>query len=138
MNTALQEFTAEIKAQGAWDDVTIVMVSEFARTLVGNTGAGSDHAWGGNYFVAGGEVRGKRILGEYPDILSYDGPLVFEPGIVIPTLPWDSLWNAVAQWIGISNSNVSDIPEFSTFIINCSIFICAIQETSVLINNIFI
>jgi uncharacterized protein (DUF1501 family) len=45
MNTSLQAFTTEMKAQGTWDDVTIVMVSEFARTLTGNTGAGSDHAW---------------------------------------------------------------------------------------------
>ena len=45
MNSAIQPFTTEMKAQNAWDDVTIVMVSEFARTLTGNTGAGSDHAW---------------------------------------------------------------------------------------------
>lgn len=43
VNTALQSFTTEIKSQGAWDDVTIIMLSEFARTLTGNTGAGSDH-----------------------------------------------------------------------------------------------
>jgi uncharacterized protein (DUF1501 family) len=40
MNDALEAFTTEIKAQGSWDDVTIIMVSEFARTLAGNTGAG--------------------------------------------------------------------------------------------------
>ena len=50
------------------------------------------YAWtfflgGGNYFIAGGEVKGKRIIGEYPHILSEDGPLIFEPGIVIPTKP---------------------------------------------------
>jgi uncharacterized protein (DUF1501 family) len=65
-------------------------------------------AWGGNYFVAGGEIEGKRILGSYPDTLSEDGPLVFEPGIVIPEVPWDALWNGVAQWIGITNSVVSN------------------------------
>ena len=43
INNALESFTSEMKAQGAWDDVTIIMVSEFARTLPGNTGAGSDH-----------------------------------------------------------------------------------------------
>lgn len=107
MNGGLKSFTTEMKAQGAWNDVTVVMVSEFARTLPGNTGAGSDHAWGGNYFIAGGEVKGKQILGSYPDILSEDGPLIFAPGIVIPTLPWDSLWNGVAQWFGITSSDVS-------------------------------
>ena len=109
LNGALDAFVTEMKAQGVWNDITIVMVSEFARTMVGNTGIGSDHAWGGNYFIAGGEVRGKRILGDYPNILSEDGPLVFEPGIVIPTLPWDSLWNSVAQWFGITSGDVSTL-----------------------------
>ena len=67
----------------------------------------SDHAWGGNYFIAGGEIDGKKILGSYPDNLSNDGPQVFEPGIVIPSLPWDSVWNGVAQWFGITDTNVS-------------------------------
>lgn len=108
MNSALEAFTTEMKAQGSWDDITLVMVSEFARTLVGNTGAGSDHAWGGNYFIAGGEVDGKKILGSYPDVLSDDGPLVFGPGIVIPTLSWDSVWNGIAQWFGITNPDDLD------------------------------
>jgi uncharacterized protein (DUF1501 family) len=62
---------------------------------------------GGNYFIAGGEVRGKKILGTYPDILSEDGPLIFQPGIVIPTKPWESTWNGVAQWFGITDPEVS-------------------------------
>ena len=75
----------------------------------------SYEAWGGNYFIAGGEVRGKKILGNYPDILSEDGPLIFEPGIVIPTLAWDSIWNGVAQWIGITNPNVSALIYFASY-----------------------
>ena len=119
MNSALDSFTMEMKSQGTWDDVTIVMVSEFARTLVGNTGIGSDHAWGGNYFIAGGEVKGGRILGEYPNILSEDGPLVFEPGVVIPTLPWDSLWNGVAQWFGVTSDDVSKVIKWK-LLVDCS------------------
>jgi len=109
-----------MKAQGAWDDVTIVMVSEFARTLAGNTGVGSDHAWGGNYFIAGGEVDGKRILGTYPETFSYDGPLVFEPGIVLPTQSWDTLWNGVAQWFGVTDATVSSYV-FISFVIRVAI-----------------
>ena len=52
MNAGLSSFTSEMKAQGAWDDVTIVMVSEFARTLPGNTGAGSDHGKNLNNFIS--------------------------------------------------------------------------------------
>ena len=35
MNSAIETFITEMKAQNAWNDVTIVMVSEFARTLPG-------------------------------------------------------------------------------------------------------
>jgi len=38
MNNGLKAFTDEMKAQGRWDDITIVAVSEFGRTLSVNSG----------------------------------------------------------------------------------------------------
>ena len=38
LNDGLEAFVAEMKAQQRWDDITIVMTSEFGRTLIGNTG----------------------------------------------------------------------------------------------------
>eukprot|EP00586_Coscinodiscus_wailesii_P017163 CAMPEP_0172518280 /NCGR_PEP_ID=MMETSP1066-20121228/290722_1 /TAXON_ID=671091 /ORGANISM="Coscinodiscus wailesii, Strain CCMP2513" /LENGTH=2420 /DNA_ID=CAMNT_0013300633 /DNA_START=56 /DNA_END=7314 /DNA_ORIENTATION=- len=117
MNSGLEAFTTELKTQGMWDDITIIGVSEFGRTLTMNSASGSDHAWGGNYFVMGGNVAGKRILGTYPTTLSDDGPHIITPGIVIPTTPWDAVWNGVAQWFGITNSNDLDVvlPNRNTF-----------------------
>lgn len=43
LNQGIDEFKKEMDYQGHWNDVTIVMVSEFARTLLENSGAGSDH-----------------------------------------------------------------------------------------------
>jgi len=43
MNQGLEEFQGEMVKQNIWDDVVIVMVSEFARTLTENSGSGSDH-----------------------------------------------------------------------------------------------
>jgi uncharacterized protein (DUF1501 family) len=40
MNSALDKFKDEMKSQKMWDDVTIVFVSEFGRTLKSNTGNG--------------------------------------------------------------------------------------------------
>jgi uncharacterized protein (DUF1501 family) len=96
-----------MKDQNVWADITIVGVSEFGRTLTMNSAAGSDHAWGSNAFIIGGEVNGKRILGRYPDVLSNDGPEVITPGIMIPSTPWDSVWNAVSEWFGITTDEVS-------------------------------
>jgi len=37
-------FVDEMKSQCRWEDVTVVMVSEFARTLTEHTIFGTDHA----------------------------------------------------------------------------------------------
>ena len=44
---ALRAFRDEMVAQGLWDSVTLVMSSEFGRTMVPNSNDGTDHAWGG-------------------------------------------------------------------------------------------
>ena len=43
---ALENFVTEMKAQGIWNDVVILTISDFGRKLVPN-GRGCDHAWGG-------------------------------------------------------------------------------------------
>lgn len=41
INDALEAFVTELRDyQGTWDDTVVVVVSEFARTLMGNTGNG--------------------------------------------------------------------------------------------------
>lgn len=40
LNQALQAFVNEIKDQGNWDDITIVIGSDFGRTLNSNSGEG--------------------------------------------------------------------------------------------------
>ena len=67
VNDALGSFVAEMKAQGTWGNVTIVSASDFGRTLTSN-GLGTDHAWGGNHFVAGGSVKGGQVFGQYISI----------------------------------------------------------------------
>ena len=46
LDSSLEVFYEELKEQGLWDNVTIITVSDFARTLTSN-GLGTDHAWGG-------------------------------------------------------------------------------------------
>jgi len=45
-------------ATTSWDDVVIVTLSEFGRTTVENSDAGTDHAEAGVMWVAGGTVKG--------------------------------------------------------------------------------
>ena len=57
----------------------------------------------GNYFLLGGSLKNKggKVLGEYPDDLTSEGPLNIGRGRLIPTLSWDAIMNAVAEWTGI-------------------------------------
>ena len=66
LDDALGPFTNEMKAQGMWEAVTIVIVSDFGRSIKSN-GRGTDHGWGGHYPILGGSVRGGHIiLGDFP------------------------------------------------------------------------
>ncbi len=58
------------------DDVVIVTMSEFGRTVKQNGNGGTDHGHGNAMFVIGGDVRGGRVLGRWPGLLPdqlYDG-----------------------------------------------------------------
>ncbi|GJG98023.1 DUF1501 domain-containing protein [Cupriavidus pauculus] len=48
----------------AWSSTTVVAISEFGRTFRENGTRGTDHGHGTVYWVAGGNVRGGRIVGE--------------------------------------------------------------------------
>jgi len=106
LNTALTAFKDEMVAQGIWNDVTLVLTSEFARTLTPNSGEGSDHAWGGNYFAMGGSIKGGQIHGEYPSDLSDESPINIGRGRYIPTMSWESIMNSVIQWMGVGDADL--------------------------------
>ncbi len=47
-----------------WNNTIVVVLSEFGRTLRENGDKGTDHGHGTVYWVLGGKVNGKRIVGE--------------------------------------------------------------------------
>ena len=48
----------------AWNDTTVVVISEFGRTFRQNGSGGTDHGHGTTYWVLGGSVVGGRLAGE--------------------------------------------------------------------------
>ena len=142
-NAALQCFVNDMKTQGIWNDVTIVSSSEFGRTLTSN-GMGSDHAWGGNHFIAGGSgktliltfplnvvleifehmicspwflsVAGSKIHGQYPDDVSESSPLNLGRGRLIPTTSWEGLWLGISEWMGVEVDQINTVlPNLGSF-----------------------
>ena len=68
----------------------------------------SDHAWGGNYFLAGGNITGGKVLGKYISDFTESSSIIFNPGIVIPTTSWDQVWEPIAKWYGITKDSDLD------------------------------
>ena len=78
------------------------------RTLSPNSGLGTDHGWSGHSFILGGDVKGGKILGEYPDQLVGSSDISVGRGRLIPTMPWEVPWNAVLGWMGIEDKHALD------------------------------
>jgi uncharacterized protein (DUF1800 family)/uncharacterized protein (DUF1501 family) len=108
VNTALTSFVEEMKSQHIFENTVLVSTSDFGRTLTSN-GQGTDHAWGGNYFILGGEVKGGQILGKYPDKLGADGSLNIGRGRILPTSSWEALWNGLSEWFGVVPGKIDQV-----------------------------
>eukprot|EP00804_Cyclotella_cryptica_P014145 CCRYP_005584-RA/>CCRYP_005584-RA protein AED:0.03 eAED:0.03 QI:259/1/1/1/0.94/0.9/20/117/3951 len=106
VDASFKAFSNELKRKGTWNSVTVIETSDFARTLAPNTGHGSDHAWGGNYIMFGGGVKGNQIVGSYPDNLTDEGDLSLGRGRMIPTTSWDAVFLPLAEWVGLDTSEL--------------------------------
>jgi uncharacterized protein (DUF1501 family) len=51
-----------------WNKTTVVAVTEFGRTVRLNGSGGSDHGTGGLMVMAGGSLRGGRVMGDWPGL----------------------------------------------------------------------
>ena len=114
VSNAMKSFYDLLVAMGVQNNVTLFSASEFGRSLTSNA-KGSDHAWGGNQFVMGGAVQGKRIYGTYPDLFQ-SNPLDTGRGRLIPTTSVDQLAAELALWLGVSKPDLPLIlPNISRF-----------------------
>lgn len=104
ISDAIGAFYTTLNAMNLGNQVTTFTASDFGRTLTSN-GKGSDHAWGGNHFVVGGAVNGRRIYGQYPEL--YQGNILDTGrGRLIPTTSVDAYFAELALWFGVSKSSL--------------------------------
>jgi uncharacterized protein (DUF1501 family) len=114
LDAAFGEFSDVLNELGLSQQVTTFSLSEFGRTLTSN-GNGTDHAWGGNVMVLGGNVIGKNIYGEYPT-LALNSSIELGSGVLLPQLSSDQYFAELALWFGISPSDLSTIfPTLTNF-----------------------
>jgi uncharacterized protein (DUF1501 family) len=111
VDDAIGAFWAQLVALGLENQVTLFTGSDFGRTLTSND-RGSDHAWGGNHFVMGGSVIGKKIYGQYPSLAinpesgSELNPIDTGRGRLIPTTSCDEYFAEMALWLGVPPSSL--------------------------------
>jgi len=108
INAAVGKFKAELVSQGLWENVTVVTLSDFGRTVTSN-GLGTDHGWGGNMFVFGGAVRGGHILGRFPDDLGENSPVNLGRGRILPTSSWEAMWSGLLEWMDVPESEMAAV-----------------------------
>jgi uncharacterized protein (DUF1501 family) len=75
----------------AWQHTAVLIVTEFGRTVSPNGSTGTDHGTGGAAFVAGGAVRGGRVITDWPGLGERD---LHEGRDLRPTLDLRALFKA--------------------------------------------
>lgn len=83
------------------EDVVVVTMSEFGRTVHENGNRGTDHGHANVMFVLGGGVRGSKVYGDWPGLGSE--ALYQNRDLAVTTDFRDVLSEAVARHLGVSD-----------------------------------
>jgi len=113
LSLGVGDFTKALKELGMFDEVTLLSVSDFGRST-GSNGDGTDHAWGGSYFVTGGAVRGGQY-GDMPDLTLGSEDDLTKKGRLIPTVSMSQYYATVLKWFGVDREMRALLPELENF-----------------------
>lgn len=107
-------FMDALQSLGLLNQVTLFTASDFGRTLTSN-GGGCDHGWGSHHLVAGGAVKGKRILGDFP-VTALGTANDVGSGRLLPSMAVTQLASSLSGWMGLSGTEQQLVlPNLSSF-----------------------
>lgn len=116
VSSALKSFYDETVAQGVSANVTTFTMSDFSRTLSpagAGSNVGSDHGWGGPYFIIGDSVLGGNFYGRptangsiFPALITGDGDDVDTRGRFIPSVSVEQYAATLCRWYGLSDADI--------------------------------
>jgi len=88
-----------------WRDTTVVVVTEFGRTVHINGTVGTDHGTGTTAFLAGGALKGGMVMADWPGLAA---PRLYEGRDLMPTTDLRAVLKGVlaTQW-GLSPSTLT-------------------------------
>jgi uncharacterized protein (DUF1501 family) len=116
VSRAIKAFYDETVVQGVASQVTTFTMSDFNRTLnpagSGST-VGTDHGWGGPYFVVGGAVAGGNFYGRpssngtfVPSLVMGTGDDADTRGRFIPSVSVEQYAATLARWYGLAEADI--------------------------------
>lgn len=116
LDAGLTAFHGAMADIGAGSSVTSFTLSDFSRTLLPNTGGGTDHAWGSHHLVIGDAVHGGQFYGTMP-ALALGGPDdEGSEGRWIPTIAVDQYAATLAAWFGADATTLANVlPNLASF-----------------------
>jgi uncharacterized protein (DUF1501 family) len=104
LSHALGYFDTQLGALGIRDQVTLFTASDFGRTFTSN-GDGTDHGWGAHHLVMGGAVRGREVVGRFPQVgLNHDDEV--GSGNLLPGIAVDQIGATLGRWFGVGESDL--------------------------------
>ncbi len=107
---ALAAFDKAIRAAGLDQNVVTLTMSEFGRALQPASGGGTDHAWGSHWWVMGGPVQGRQVIGQFPSLVpgGVDDGDQWKKGRWVPTTAADQVGASLMQWLGLPQDKLLD------------------------------
>ena len=126
VGNALKAFYDEMVAQGVSSQVTTFTMSDFNRTLNpagSGSSVGTDHGWGGPYFVIGDSVLGGNFYGRptsngtfVPTLVVNTGDDADMRGRFIPSVSVEQYAATLARWYGLAEADIPLVfPNISNF-----------------------
>lgn len=109
---AMAAFNDAVAAAGMANEVVLLVISEFGRTLDPASGRGSDHAWGNHWMAMGGPVRGGQLYGARFPRLVLGGPDDGDPGrrgYLVPQMATDQVAADVLSWLGVAPATLDAV-----------------------------
>jgi uncharacterized protein (DUF1501 family) len=116
LDASLSSFVTALQEIGMLQNVLVLTLSDFGRTMQSNSTVGSDHAWGNHQLVLGGGFQGGRILGSFPDFDLGGSQDFTGQGVWIPTVATQQIAASAASWFGLSSSQIANVfPNLAAF-----------------------
>src|SRR5205807_1053672 len=111
LSQALAAFDAATIELGVDGNAVTFTHSEFSRTLqaAGDSGNGTDHAWGGHSLILGGAVHGGDLYGTFPQLVLGGPDDASDEGRWVPTTSVDQYAATIAYWLGVADADLNTV-----------------------------